>query len=490
MCRCRPRLPQSKVNRLAPVGRFLLGAMISLSLPPYGMWALAPIGLGVFLRTSRSPSRRRRLFDAWSLWMGYYAVALVWMIDLTVPGWVITIPVQALIMALPMAFIPRNGIGRSISVPSALVVGEALRWVVPFGGVPMSNLALGPIDTYLVDVVRVGGALLLVGSIGIVAVGVEGALSAQLRTTLGPLAAIVLLIAVAQISPTGRTDGVINASVVQAGGALGTRAATSNQLAVFDRHLEAIARHPIDTDLMVWSESSVTVNAPLETSDELATIAELATDLNVVIVANFSETDGDRFRNASVSVDPDSGLGGRYDKVHLVPFGEYIPLRSFVEKFADLSLIPREALAGDGPGLLESRLGPIGNVISFEVYFPERVRSGIKAGARILTNPTLASSYTTSLVPEQSLASARLRAIETDRWVLQASTTGYSAIVSAGGDVVLRSDLREQTVLTTSVELRSGNTWATEFGKLPISLIATGLLAGAALFELRRRSSG
>jgi len=124
------------------------------------------------------------------------------------------------------------------------------------------------------------------------------------------------------------------------------------------------------------------------------------------------------------------------------------------------------------------------------VYFPERVRSGIKAGARILTNPTLASSYTTSLVPEQSLASARLRAIETDRWVLQASTTGYSAIVSANGDVVLRSDLREQTVLTASVELRSGNTWATEFGKLPISLIAMGLLAGTALFEFRRRPSG
>ncbi len=477
------------MNRLAPVGRFVLGAVISLSLPPYGLWALAPIGIGIFLRTSRSPSPRRRLFDAWSLWMGYYTVALTWMIDLTIPGWVIATPVQALIMALPMAFIPRNGIGRSISVPSALVVGEAARWVVPFGGVPMSSLALGPIDTYLVDVVRVGGALLLVGSIGIVAVGVEGALSAQLRTTLGALAAIVLLIMVAQISPTGRTDSVINASVVQAGGALGTRAATSNQLAVFDRHLEAVAKQPVDTDLMVWSESSVTADAPLETSDQLATIAQLATDLDTVIIANFSETAGSHFRNASVSVNPDTGLAGRYDKVHLVPFGEYIPLRGFVENFADLSLIPREALAGNGPGLLRSRLGPIGNVISFEVYFPERVRSGIQAGARILTNPTLASSYTTSLVPEQSLASARLRAIETDRWVLQASTTGYSAVVSAKGDVVLRSALREQTVLTTSVELRSGNTWATEFGKLPISLIAMGLLAGTVLFELKRRSS-
>ena len=477
------------MSRFAPFGRFALGAAIALSLPPYGLWALAPIGIGVFLKTSRTASHGRRLFDAWSLWMGYFTISLAWMIDLTVPGWIVATPVQALIMALPMALIPASGAGRAFSVPSALVVGEAIRWVVPFGGVPMSNLALGPIDTYLADVVRVGGALLLVASIGILAVGVEAALSVRLRTVVGVLAATVLLIVIARVSPRGHPDTVINASVVQAGGALGTRAATSDQLAVFDRHREAVARQSADTDLMVWSESSVTVERPLETSDQLATIAQLATELDAVIIANFSEIDGDRFRNASVSIDPDTGFVSRFDKVHLVPFGEYIPLRGLVDNFADLSLISREAIAGEGPGILNSRLGPIGNAISFEVYFPDRVRSGMRSGARILTNPTLASSYTTSLVPEQSLASARLRAIETGRWVLQASTTGYSAVVSAGGEVVLRSDLREQTVLTTSVELRSGNTWATDLGKLPISLIAVGLLAGNTLSQIRRRSS-
>ena len=176
-------------------------------------------------------------------------------------------------------------------------------------------------------------------------------------------------------------------------------------------------------------------------------------------------------------------------KCTLVPFGEYIPLRGLIENFADLSLISREALPGSGPGIIESRLGPIGNVISFEVYFPERVRSGIQSGARIITNPTLASSYTNSLVPEQSLASARLRAIESDRWVLQASTTGYSAIVAPDGKVVARSDLGQQTVLTTQVHLRTGDTWATRFGELPISILAISLLAGSALLASKRRDS-
>ncbi|MDP6902485.1 MAG: apolipoprotein N-acyltransferase [Acidimicrobiales bacterium] len=477
------------MNRLAPVGRFVLGALISLSLPPYGLWALAPICLGIYLQFSRHESFRRQLINTFTLWMGYFTVSLTWMTDLTIPGWVAATPVQALIMAVPLALVPCNGRGRSAAIPSALVVGEAIRWVVPFGGVPMSSLAMGPIDTYLVDVVRVAGPLLLIAVIGLVAIMVEGALSTQFRTVLGSLVAVGILLGVAQVAPVGRSEDLIMASVVQAGGELGTRAATSDQVAVLDRHLAAIEANPIDTDLMVWSESSVTTFAPLEQSRELSILSELATDLNTVIVANFSEIDGDNFRNASVSIDPGVGLIDRYDKVHLVPFGEYIPLRGLIENFVDLSLISREALPGSGPGIIESRLGPIGNVISFEVYFPERVRSGIRSGARIITNPTLASSYTNSLVPEQSLASARLRAIESDRWVLQASTTGYSAIVAPDGQVVARSNLKQQTVLTSEVQLRIGDTWATRFGKLPISILATLLLGGSALVGSRRRYS-
>ena len=461
--------------RLAPIGRLALGVAISFSLPPYGLWLLTPIGLGLHLKLSQSSTKRQQLFDTVSLWIGYYGVALVWMTDLTFAGWLVAIPVQAIIMSAPMALVPVSGIGRSIAFPAALVVGEAIRWVVPFGGVPMSSLAMGPVDSYLVDTVRVSGPLLLIAAVGILAIAVEGA--------------VLSLIVLAQIAPTGMSNAVIQGSVVQAGGQLGTRAASSDQAAVFTRHLEAVELHNIETDLMVWSESSVTAFAPLEQSKEFRKVAQLANRIDTVIVANFSEIEGNYFRNASVVVEPTGGIGGRYDKVHLVPFGEYIPLRSVVEKFADLSLISREALPGSGAGVVSSSLGPIGNVISFEVYFPERVRSGNQMGAQIITNPTLASSYENSLVPEQSLASARLRAIESDRWVLQASTTGYSAIVAPDGHVVKRSNLREQTVLSSPIELRSGQTWATKFGKKPISLFAALLLIATALMSSRSRRS-
>ncbi|MAF45119.1 MAG: apolipoprotein N-acyltransferase [Acidimicrobiaceae bacterium] len=477
------------MNRLAPIGRLTLGAAISLSLPPYGLWMLTPIGLGLHLRLSQASTKRRQLLNTFSLWVGYYGVALVWMTDLTVAGWLVAIPVQAVIMSAPMALVPDSGTGRSIAFPAALVVAEAIRWVLPFGGVPMSSLAMGPVDSYLVDTVRVSGPLLLIASIGVLAIAVEGALSTQIRQVIIALAAVLSVVALAQIAPVGTSNTVIQGSVVQAGGQLGTRAASSDEAAVFTRHLEAVERHNVETDLMVWSESSVSTFAPLEQSKELKTIAQLANRLDAVIIANFSEIEGDYFRNASVAIEPAGNISGRYDKVHLVPFGEYIPLRSVVEKFADLSLISREALPGSGPGVVNSSLGLIGNVISFEVYFPERVRSGNKEGAQVITNPTLASSYENSLVPEQSLASARLRAIESDRWVLQASTTGYSAIVAPDGRVVQRSNLREQTVLSSSIELRSGQTWATSLGKRPITLFAAFLLIASALVSSRSRRS-
>ena len=169
------------MKQMMPIGRFLLGALISLSLPPYGFWALAPICLGIYFKVSRHESFRRQLVNAFSLWLGYFTVALTWMTDLTVPGWLVATPVQAFIMALPLALVPSMGRGRAVAVPSALVAGESIRWVLPFGGVPMSNLAMGPIDTYLVDVVRVGGPLLLIAAIGLLALGVEGALSKRLR---------------------------------------------------------------------------------------------------------------------------------------------------------------------------------------------------------------------------------------------------------------------------------------------------------------------
>ena len=162
----------------------------------------------------------------------------------------------------------------------------------------------------------------------------------------------------------------------------------------------------------------------------------------------------------------------RYDKVHRVPFGEYVPARALVSKVADLSLIPEDAIAGHGPGMLATPAGPLGVVISYEVFYDELARSAIRAGGEVLLVPTNAASYRTSQVPTQEVAASRLRAMETGRDVVQASPTGYSAFVDHNGKVTTRSGLGPAQVLTGTVELRTGQTIFVRFGGQPV-LIAS-----------------
>ncbi len=495
------------MNRLLRDGLALvLGALTMLSLPPWGLWPLGPVGIGLWLRfCNRGAQRwRDRLEVAAAFWLGAYVLGLFWMTELTVPGWVAAVPVETLIMALLLSLVPAGGRWRAQGVPAALVLGEAVRWQLPFGGVPMSNLALGQVDGPWLGAAVLAGPLGIVALVGVGAVIVERLRAREWRAVSWPAVVAIAAPIAALAWPATTVDAAVTAAVVQAGGELGTNVDTP-QRSVRLRHFDTVsgwldtaaqasgeAGAPADpdedgaagsADLMVWSESSNSADEPLEDSPQLSEMTELARTLDTVLVANFYEraVDAERFRNATVAIDPQTGLADRYDKAHLVPFGEYVPLRSVVEPFADLSLIAREAIAGEGPGVLSTSLGDIAVVTSYEVYFSDLVRDGVRAGGRIVANPTLASSYSTSVVPSQSLASARLRAVETGRWVLQASTTGYSAIVSPGGEVTHRSELRESIVLAGDAELRSGSTPALVLGSWPLILAAAAVLAWSVL---------
>ena len=480
------------MNRLLRDGiALVLGALTMLSLPPWGLWPLGPVGIGLWLRFCNHGAERwrNRLEAAAAFWLGAYLLGLFWMTELTVPGWIAAVPVETLIMALPLTLLPASGGWRAAGVPAALVLGEAVRWRLPFGGVPMSNLALGQVEGPWLGSALLGGPLGVIALVGVGAVVVERICAREWRAVSWPaLVAIGVPIAALAV-PSTTVDRTITAAVVQAGGELGTHVDTP-QRSVRLRHLDTANAWLGSADLMVWSESSTSSDGPLEASDNLAELEALAAWRETVLIANFYEraVDAERFRNATVAIDPGTGLADRYDKAHLVPFGEYVPLRSVVEPFADLSLISREAIAGEGPGVLSTSQGDIAVVTSYEVYFSNLVRDGVRAGGRIVANPTLASSYSTSVVPSQSLASARLRAVETGRWVLQSSTTGYSAIVAPDGDVTHRSELRESIVLAGDAELRSGSTPAVALGSWPLIVAAAVTLAWCVSAAVTRKS--
>ena len=360
----------------------------------------------------------------------------------------------------------------------------------PFGGVPLSLLAVGQVAGPLATVARVGGVLL----IGLATVAVGTALSAlftaERRAAAVALGAAVLLLVLSIVAPQGDPTGeTIDIAYVQGGGPQGTRAINTDERKVFERHLEASQQVPPGLDLVLWPEDVVDTDGPVQEADEGGELEQLAADLDTTLVVGTVEGVSDtEFRNSSQVVTSDGEWIDRYVKVQRVPFGEFVPFRSFIEKVAPDTLASRDATVSTESGLLTTPVAELATVISWEVFFGHRARSGVAAGGELLYNPTNGATYTGTLVQTQQVASTRLRAIETGRWAVQVSPTGFSAFVSPTGEVLQRSGQVDARVeVRRDVPLRSGETIYVRWGDLPSRVLAVALVALGWALHLRWR---
>jgi apolipoprotein N-acyltransferase len=184
----------------------------------------------------------------------------------------------------------------------------------------------------------------------------------------------------------------------------------------------------------------------------------------------------DSFVNAQVIVTPDGDVTDGYEKVHIVPFGEYVPFRGILEALgAPLEKVAGDATRGQGAAVISTPDGVrLGVMISWEVFFGDRGRAA--RDGEILLNPTNGASYTGTILQTQQVASSRLRAVETGRWLVQVSPTGFSAFVSPDGQVFQRTGVSEQRVIRMDVPRRGGSTWYSQLGDRPwVVLIVVAL---------------
>ncbi|PYM16748.1 MAG: apolipoprotein N-acyltransferase [Candidatus Rokuibacteriota bacterium] len=193
-------------------------------------------------------------------------------------------------------------------------------------------------------------------------------------------------------------------------------------------------------------------------------------------------------RNSASLFDPHGRAIGRYDKRHLVPFGEYVPYHG--------ALFFLDAIAGQGfpnfvpgaePGLLSTPLGRLGVVICYEVIFPTEVRSLFTGGADILVNLTNDGWFGRSPAPFQHLAMSVFRAVENRTYLVRAANTGISAIVAPDGRIVRASGLFTREVIAGSIARRAETTFYTRHGDVFAWLaVAVAVAALPVRFRVRR----
>lgn len=197
-----------------------------------------------------------------------------------------------------------------------------------------------------------------------------------------------------------------------------------------------------------------------------------------------------RYYNAAFLIDPGGMLLATYRKVHLVPFGEFVPFKRLLFFVGPLVESASDFSAGDEIVMLPVEGHLASTAICYEIVYPSLIRQSVVTGSELLTTITNDAWYGHSSAPLQHFDQAALRAIEQGRYLARAANTGISGIVDPYGRVLVRSNLFERTALVGDVRCLTGRTLYSRSGDLVayVSIALTIAVAGL-LWGARRRPS-
>ena len=238
------------------------------------------------------------------------------------------------------------------------------------------------------------------------------------------------------------------------------------------------AEHP---DLIVWPETATPT--PLRRDPELLrTLGALSGSLHVPLLVGSIDIDAStppKVHNSAFLL-TERGIVGRYDKIQLVPFGEYVPLSGLIGFVRSWAEFIAELEPGSTATVFPGPPAPFGVVICYEGIFPELVREFVKGGARLIVNMTNDAWFGRTSGPWQHLAMYPFRAVEHRVAIVRAANTGISAFIAPTGKIVRRVPLYERTTAAERVPLRTRETLYTRFGDwlAYLSLVVSGALLG------------
>ncbi|MEX2148193.1 MAG: apolipoprotein N-acyltransferase [Candidatus Rokuibacteriota bacterium] len=506
-------LQWERVQQWAPQAAVLVVCAFALALAfPRTDWdgaawaALAPLFV---MALARAP--RAALGWGWLFGFVYFLVLLRWLnftfATYSAIPWPLTLLPTALLaaycglytglVACAVAWTARrrSPAGALVLVPFFWVAGEWVRGHL-MGGFPWGTLGYTQYTMLpVIQIAELGG----VHAVTFVVVGVNAALAGSVLMTWrraltavalgGVLLGGTLLFGVWRLAEPPPTDEVAIA-VVQPSIEQPLKWDPRHTRATKEILLELTRRAAADApQLIVWPETSAPT-ALRRDPELLAELTALSASRDIPLLVGSIDVDEGtppRFWNTAFLV-TDRGIAGRYDKIHLVPFGEYVPLsgvigfvRGWAEFIADLE-------PGTQPVVFPGPPAPFGVVICYEGIFPDLVRSFVKGGARLMVNMTNDGWFGLTSGPEQHLTMYPFRAVEHRISIVRAANTGISAFILPSGKIVRRMRLFDRDTMTERVPLRVGQTLFTRLGDWVglLSLAVTAAVLGAGVLARRK----
>ena len=502
------------------VAALLGGYALNLAFAPSTRWWTALLGLALFGLAVHGRRVRPALGLGLLFGLAFYLPLLNWTTVYVGPV-ATALGVAEALLLMPVGPLIAAASRRLPAWPvwaaAAWVAGEALRAREPFGGFPWGGIAYSQPDGPLLP------SASLLGASGLAFLTALGgfALAALLRAAwtmrerlrpvvlLGPvvLVALPFVLGVAgratelsgQGSPT-RQIAIVQGNVPEPGLEFNARRRAVTDMHAAETHKLAAAVRAGTApkpDLVIWPENASDID-PYANPDAAAVITAAVRDIGVPVLVGAVVGSGTPGKNYNMGIvwDPNTGPAAKlsdqtYSKMHPVPFGEYMPYRSFFRLFSDkVDLQQGEFLPGTRPGNLDVGGVRIGDVICFEVVYDDIVRDVVRGGAQVLVVQTNNATFGYTNETYQQQAMSRVRAVEHGREVLISSTSGVSAVIRPDGSVESRIGLFTAGYLTPTVPLISGTTPGTVIGGYVEWCITIAVLLALAFATLRETLHG
>jgi apolipoprotein N-acyltransferase len=481
------------------------GIALALALPGLHLIPMILVFPGLTLEAiGRAPGRWR----PW--WLGLLAGTVHWMVA---TNWVM--PVMHHYGGLPMAFavVCLAGMGLLLGLlwalafaVTALIPGSLRLWAFPcaFMAVdawrqfwpyrfpwnpPAATFAEWPAMLQSLPVwgaTGLGWAALAAGA------GVWGLLRAEHRRAgaLSLTASVGSWLALGVLAPPPDLEGEsVRIAVIQPGTSLEQKWDPANWRDIEEKVWRMTAEAAAErADIVLWPESALPYRADSD-STYREVLEGSARDLGMAIVLNsVGAAAGGGYTNSVFVVRPDGMAGERYDKVRLVPFGEFVPWWASMAFTESLVREVGSFEPGRKPVVLNAGV-PIGMAICYEVIFADLLAHEVRSGAEVLATVTNDGWYGYSWAPRQHFAAVVLRAAESRRWFARAALTGISGFVDPVGRVRSRIELGDEGLLIEEVQTFRGITPRSRLGDWwwAVCSIASLALIVASRFPRRRQ---
>ncbi len=381
--------------------------------------------------------------------------------------------------------------------PLFYVFIEYIRSNWPFGGFAWVRLAWGQVNGPVANLTALGGPALVTAAAVLIGVGIGIAVLGTKRLVGGSVAVSVLalsaLIAL-YVDRDGTSTESIEVAAIQGNVPRMGLDFNAQRRAVLANHVRETKKLDHQVDLVIWPENSSDVN-PFADAQASTLITSAVEDAQAPILVGTITQDDVGSRNTMVVFDPDTGAGEYHHKKFLQPFGEYMPFREFLRIFSPYVDQAGNFQAGDGTGTVSMNAVNLGRAVMvgiqtcYEVAFDKAGRDAIASGAEFLATPTNNATFGFTDMTYQQLAMSRMRAIEFDRAVVVAATSGVSAIVKPDGSIEQKTRIFEANTLVSEIPLKQTMTVAAHAGfYVELVLVIIGAISGIVALWLNARS--